>query len=612
VDQPGRLEASDRPFRWMEVFVMTSSVFRTRGRVAAVLPVLAIGFLAMPSAVLADEVPQVTITGGSAAHGGWLTGTQTVTVEARDDVGVVSIRVEVDGDDKTGRSYAPPNGVVTDTLSFSTASVRDGRHGLQVVAYDTNGQQSPILGGPPVGCYPGPCPPPNYDGPASRNLWTDNTAPAAPQDAMLEGGATWRSANSFNVSWRNPIDAMSPIAGAAWTLCPASNAAGDGTNCVHASRGGQPGISRLTNLEVPKPGAWRLWLWLMDATGNHDARYGAPVARLGFDPSAPELTMLEQDPQDPARVRVRARDAASSVARGEVEIRRHGESTWRSMPTEMEAEGFSAFVDDSELPDGIYDVRARAFDDAGNERSTDRRENGRQATIALPARVKTRLVVGKVKRKLARRSRGGKRRYRRVFVVRPQTRYGQSVRLHGRLTTPGANPVSDAEIEVSEQVELAGAAWRRIGSAKTSRTGRFAFKAPSGSSRLLRFRYAGTKTVRARSSEVELRVRAGTSFRVNRHRVVNGEEVTFRGRLKGGPLPSTSKLVQLQVYSRRHWATFALARANPASGLWSHRYRFEATRGRVRYRFRARVPQEAGYPYATGTSRNVRVTVRGL
>jgi hypothetical protein len=601
VDQTGRLEASDRSCRWMEVFVVT----RTRNHLAkalAVLPALVLACLAMPSAALADDPPQITITGGSAAHGGWLKGTQTVSVEARDDVGVARIDIEVTGDHPTVRSFEPPSTVVADTLSFSTEYIRDGHHGLQVIAYDTSGQRSPIAGGPPIGCYPSPCPPSNWDGPASRNLWTDNTAPAAPQDLIVDGGTTWRPGNSFKVSWRNPVDAFSPITGAAWSLCPASNAAGDGTNCVSASRGGQPGISQLANLEVPKPGAWRLWLWLMDSAGNHDARYGTQVARLGFDPSAPELTILEQDPQDPVRIRVRARDATSSVARGEVEIRRHGESTWQSMSTELDADGFSAFLDDGELAHGIYEVRARAFDEAGNERSTDRREGGQPATIQLPARVKTRLAVGKVKRMRARR----------LLVARPQVRYGRSLRLHGRLTTPGAKPVSNAQIDVWEQVKLAGAPWRQIGSLTTSRTGRFTFKAERGPRRVLRFRYAGTKTVRSRASEVELRVRAGMSFRVNRHRVVNGEEVIFRGRLKGAPLPPTSKLVHLQVFSRGHWATFAIARANHVSGLWSHRYRFQATRGRVRYRFRARVPQEDSYPYTTGTSSPVRVTVRGL
>ena len=94
--------------------------------------------------------------------------------------------------------------------------------------------------------------------------------------------------------------------------------------------------------------------------------------------------------------------------------------------------------------------------------------------------------------------------------------------------------------------------------------------------------------------------------------VVNGEDITLRGRVLGRPLPAVGKLVQLQAFSRGKWLTFATPRANPSSGRWSYDYRFTATRGTVRYRFRARVPRESGFPYASGASRYVHVTVRGL
>lgn len=120
------------------------------------------------------------------------------------------------------------------------------------------------------------------------------------------------------------------------------------------------------------------------------------------------------------------------------------------------------------------------------------------------------------------------------------------------------------------------------------------------------------KTVRPRNADVDLRVRASTTLRVGPRRVVNGEYVTFRGRVRGAPLPSGGKLVELQAYAGGRWRTFALARARPTTGRWVHRYRFAATRGRVRYRFRARVRREDNYPFHTGTSRRVRVTVVGL
>jgi protocatechuate 3,4-dioxygenase beta subunit len=250
-------------------------------------------------------------------------------------------------------------------------------------------------------------------------------------------------------------------------------------------------------------------------------------------------------------------------------------------------------------------------DAAGNERTVDRLPNGDAAARRLPVRIYTRLAVGKRKRVRARDA-NGRHRYRTILVVRPQARFGRTIPLSGRLTMPGGNPLAGADIEVWQQVKLGGAQWRRISQVRTTRTGRFRYKALKGPSRTLRFRYPGTATIRARSTVVDLRVRAVTSMRVNRNRVVNGEEVRFHGRVRGRQSAEAGKLVYLQVFTRGRWSTFATPRANRSNGGWSYAYRFTGTRGRVRYRFRALLPREASFPYETGSSHSVFVTVRGL
>jgi hypothetical protein len=86
--------------------------------------------------------------------------------------------------------------------------------------------------------------------------------------------------------------------------------------------------------------------------------------------------------------------------------------------------------------------------------------------------------------------------------------------------------------------------------------------------------------------------------------------VTFSGRLRGLPVPANGKLVELQVRFPTGWQTFKTIRSD-ADGKWAARYRFSRTRGSVRYRFRARLPREAGYPFDTGVSASVSVRVRG-
>jgi hypothetical protein len=273
--------------------------------------------------------------------------------------------------------------------------------------------------------------------------------------------------------------------------------------------------------------------------------------------------------------------------------------------------GFSATIDDEHLPDGIYDLRARARDLAGNERSTDRRTDGKSAALALPLRIKTSLRVGKRKRVRARGA-NGQRRYRIVLIEQPRSRFGRTILLRGRLTSPGGNPLVARNIDVLAQTHLPAAPWRPIATLRTSNTGRFTFRALRGPSRTLRFRFNGSDTIRGRTAIVRLGVRAASSMAVDRHRVVNGEAVTFRGRLHGRPFPSSGKLIEVQARARGGWLTFGTTRTHANTGRWSLPYRFSATRGNVRYRFRVRIPRESGYPYDTGTSRSVKVTVRGL
>jgi hypothetical protein len=368
----------------------------------------------------------------------------------------------------------------------------------------------------------------------------------------------------------------------------------------------------VTKLRAPGPGDWSLRLWLRDAAGNESTSNATLLEHVRFDPTPPTAVLAPPDPADPTRIKVIASDDVSGIAGGEVEAQLSGESVWRPLPTQVVADGLVAILDDSQFPDGAYRIRARVVDAAGNERSTQAFEGGVAAALTLPLRIKTRLAVGKVKHVRASSARGKRPKYRRILVTKPRTRYGRTIRLSGRLTTPGANPVAGAPVEVYEQVQLAGAPWTHVASVPTSRTGRFTYKALRGPSRLVQFRYGGTATVRPRTSTVELLIRGSSSISVNHRRVVNGDDVVFRGHVRGRPLPPEGKLVELQVFTRRRWRTFAQPRANATTGRWSFRYKFESVRGTERFRFRARVRKEAGYPYELGTSHGINVFVRGV
>lgn len=346
--------------------------------------------------------------------------------------------------------------------------------------------------------------------------------------------------------WKNAPQNAAPIAGADYQLCPASPTTGQ---CVSGAKA-SANVTDLRDVRVPKPGDWTLKLWLRDAAGNARPESAAPPVHLRFDPDPPALGFRPLDLEDPSRVAVAAVDATSGVARGEIELRRRGARTWRALPTQLDASGFAAALDDEHMRDGSYELRARAWDAAGNERSTDRRTSGEPATLLLPVRIKTRMRVGKpVKRRI--RGEHGRRRYRAVYLRRPVLDQGRRVRLRGRVTMPGNNPLAGAGVEVASRLAVTGSAFQPVAALSTSRTGRFSFVVPRGAGRVLRFRFAGSPKVRPQTREVEVRVRAASSIGADRSRVVNGEAVTFSGRLRGAFLPPEGKLVELQFSDRQ-------------------------------------------------------------
>ena len=145
----------------------------------------------------------------------------------------------------------------------------------------------------------------------------------------------------------------------------------------------------------------------------------------------------------------------------------------------------------------------------------------------------------------------------------------------------------------------------------TDAQGAFSYRAAGSASRTLRFVHPGTPTVLPAESRVTLVVPAAGSFKPSRKRVLNGGRVVFRGRVASLPLPAAGKLVELQVKQPTgEWTTFRTLRTD-GQGRWALRYRFRFVRCHTTYRLRARIPAEAGYPFAAGKSRSRKVTVRG-
>jgi hypothetical protein len=512
---------------------------------------------------------------------GWLGGSQGVGFDANDGAGIREAAVTVDGREVAHQAYgcdytlrAPCNAASLDQSFATSAFGGDGPHALQISAVDAGGNPASV----------------------SRTIYVDNTAPDAPQNLVLAGGDGWRPTNSFDLSWTNPPQkGTAPITGAVYELCPVPSG-----GCIRSNAAGK-GLSSIGGLRLPGPGEFKLRLWLQDAAGNADNRLAAAPISLRFDDTSPIVAIEQPRTDDPTLVVADVTDTGSGLAGGTIALRRREGTKWHDLATTVDANRLLANVDDEHLADGTYVLQATAVDQAGNAKTTDQRADGQQALLVLPVRLKTRLRAGVVQR-----------RHHRVHLARKASvRYGQVVRVRGHLTTPEGNPLQGVDVAVYSRLRGESAPPQLIASVKTTRTGRFSFRVRKGPSRTITLRYDGTAEIRSVTRTISLNVRSATTLRASRHRLVNGETVRFTGRVVTRPLPAPGKLVAMQVWVRGKWRTFATTRAN-RRGRWHYDYRFDGTRGVQIYRFRAQLPEEATYPFSTGRSHQVRVTVRGV
>jgi hypothetical protein len=194
-------------------------------------------------------------------------------------------------------------------------------------------------------------------------------------------------------------------------------------------------------------------------------------------------------------------------------------------------------------------------------------------------------------------------------VVHERRRDGSSsAAIRGRLLSASGTPVAGARICVATRVPIPGNLERVTATATTGGDGRFEAALPPGPSRRVRVAYWWSQSQVA-ERHLSLHVHAHPRLLSHPHHALhNGDAARFAVKLQG-PAPER-RWVRIQARSGNGWVEVRNGRTN-AQGIYRARYRFHATTGRRRYRFRAVVPSQRGYPYEHGHSRVRRVTVIG-
>lgn len=548
-----------------------------------------------------NQPPTATIeTDTPLTSGAWVSGNQPLNYDAEDNAGVRQAQAIVGNDlgDVDQRRCAMataagefqtgtpcPNGA--GQITVRTTALTEGTQPLVVRAQDTAGNMQDSA--PPV------------------TVRIDNTPPAR-VTPTIDGGDAWRNTNDFAVTWTNPPESdRAPILAADYKVCTAS-----GAPC---NTGETPGndIARLP-IQVPAPGTWTVSMWRKDAAGNADPATASDMLTLRYDPEPPQLSFDTPSPSDPTLVSVPVTDKVSGLANGTIEISPAGSNTWSALATSKEGDRLVARIDDAGLAAGQYLLRARAHDQANNEASTTTRTDGQPMTVTLPLRITSTMQSGLVRertvRKIVRRH-GHRRTVRKhVTVLSPAAvvRLGHTTQISGRLTNRDGQGIAGADVQVLATVD--GAAEQLVGELHTDQNGSYTYTASGSASRTIRFVYAGSPLILPAESKVNLRVPAVSTLTVNRRRVVNGQSVLFSGQVRSLPLPPSGKLIQVEVLLSGGWQTFRTVRTD-ATGRWRMPYRFDRTVGVQWYRFRIELPREAGYPFANGASKSIRVRVRG-
>ena len=304
---------------------------------------------------------------------------------------------------------------------------------------------------------------------------------------------------------------------------------------------------------------------------------------------------------------------------------------WAACPVSQSPE-FS--IDTAQVSDGVYPLSVRTTDAAGNRRTTTSAQtvtidnvpdavapvapdpvapsgktgaNGLNGADGRDGRDGAGLTLNGANGSSSATLRAAFAASRHTSI---RSAYGKKVLITGRLTAPGGKPISGARLWVMQQDKMVGAHMIPAGEVTTDKSGTFRYVTTAQRSRTIRFGYRThlQDTSFSQTTDISLGVVAKVSLRSDRRSLPNGQAVRFSGSIAGAPA-NARKVVELQVKKGSRWMTFRSTRL--LGGGFSERYRFTRTRGRATYAFRARVRQEAGFPFMTGVSKQVKVTVRG-
>jgi hypothetical protein len=185
--------------------------------------------------------------------------------------------------------------------------------------------------------------------------------------------------------------------------------------------------------------------------------------------------------------------------------------------------------------------------------------------------------------------------------------YGKAAEVSGQLANNAGDPIPGATLCLKMQTAGIGPKPLPVATVTTDASGHYAYQVPPGPNREIVVGYRHDSSQVAR--DVRYYAHAEPSLKVSESKVENGQRVRFRGQLPGPSNGSRVVVLQAGTVGSKRWITFRRSTANE-KGSFKAAYRFTSTDQTTAYRFRAVVPDQAGYPWVEGHSKPVKVLVK--
>lgn len=190
-----------------------------------------------------------------------------------------------------------------------------------------------------------------------------------------------------------------------------------------------------------------------------------------------------------------------------------------------------------------------------------------------------------------------------------RTKYGHQMSIAQRLIDAAGTPITGAQVDVYEWVNVAGAVEKRISSLMSDGDGWVNFNPRTTANKLITFKWSASRSGvdYNATNATQLIVDGSLRMKAKKRKLKPRQRLTMTGKLYGENMPR-SVPIQIQARQGKRWRVISIVNTR-ANGKFTWRYRFHYT-SHGKFRFRALVRKSSDLSVEPAKSASVYVRVR--